>query len=103
MRVHYGAYCPMCDTERVLAPKTMVYYDLFKIMNCMEARGWEKRRFWRWYIDIYNITNDSYNSLNLNYFGSDYQDNWHYEYLMEVKKLLGLPENTEDINVRISW
>lgn len=99
LKMHYIRFCPKCDTS-VLIKDSDVTGDLFKIMYHMEANGYlSKRRFWDWFTNMNDISNDTSIKVTLNDDSFDEEIN---EYMAKVAELLGV-EFGSTVNMWISW
>lgn len=102
MKTHYGKFCPLCDTDLIIVKKE-TFYDLFKLMYHMEAKGFmSMEKYWREYVlESYSLTNDIYLDM---YFESDSEDEEINKYHDYVRKLLNIKEeNYSQAIMWISW
>lgn len=103
LEMYYNKFCPMCDKPEVEVVKTL---NLMRVLYYMEARhSGFKDRFWNWFIEAYDFSNDTTIYFNFNYFDGESDLTAERRlirlYLYAIKKEFDIKEN--GIYFEISW
>lgn len=101
--MYYEKFCPMCDKPEVEVIKIL---NLMRVLYYMEARhSGFKQRFWNWFIDAYDFSNDTTIRFDFNCFdGAEdltAEERLIRLYLRAIQKEFDIKEN--GIRFEISW